>query len=137
MAFVWRININPNPGGPATFEFDDQPPPTVQVGDQIIWSNEDVQPHFPHPNAVGTFMPNQIAPNSRSPAFALSTPRTLDEAFKLVELISSYQVAQEVQRVTQYYPCPPVASTLPKADTLPTRRDIRQRNSVTPHRGWM
>lgn len=26
----------------------------------------------------------------------------LDEAFKLVELLSSYQVAQEVQRVTQY-----------------------------------
>jgi len=43
----------------------------------------------------------------------------LDEAFKLVELLSSYQVAQEVQRVTQYYPCPPVASTLPKADTCP------------------
>jgi plastocyanin len=77
MAFTWRININPNPGGPATFEFDDQPPPTVQVGDQIIWSNEDVQPHFPHPNAVGTFMPNQIAAHSTSPAFALSTPGTI------------------------------------------------------------
>jgi cyclohexyl-isocyanide hydratase len=36
----------------------------------------------------------------------------LDEAFKLVELLSSHEVAQEVQQTTQYYPCPPVASTL-------------------------
>jgi len=43
----------------------------------------------------------------------------LDEAFKLVELLSSYQVAQRVQQVTQYYPCPPVASTLLKADKCP------------------
>jgi transcriptional regulator GlxA family with amidase domain len=43
----------------------------------------------------------------------------LDEALKLVELLSSYQVAQSVQQATQYYPCPPVASTLPKVDKCP------------------
>jgi len=43
----------------------------------------------------------------------------LDEAFKIVELLSSYRIAQEVQQVTQYYPSPPVASTLPKAETCP------------------
>jgi cyclohexyl-isocyanide hydratase len=43
----------------------------------------------------------------------------LDEAFKLVELLSSYEVAQKVQQVTQYYPCPPVASTLPEAEKCP------------------
>jgi cyclohexyl-isocyanide hydratase len=43
----------------------------------------------------------------------------LDEALKLVELLISYQVAQGVQQVTQYYPCPPVASTMPKAEECP------------------
>jgi len=43
----------------------------------------------------------------------------LDEALKLVELLTSYQVAQAVQRNTQYYPCPPVASTLPPATVCP------------------
>ena len=36
----------------------------------------------------------------------------LDEAFKLVELLTDYETAQGVQRTTQYYPCPPVASTI-------------------------
>ena len=76
MAFVWRININPKPDGTAAFVFDEQPP-DVRVGDQIFWSNEDVQPHFVPPDAVGTFMPNQIAAHSTSPAFALSTPGTI------------------------------------------------------------
>jgi transcriptional regulator GlxA family with amidase domain len=43
----------------------------------------------------------------------------LDEAFKLVQLLSSYQVAQEIQSVTQYYPCPPVASELVPATSCP------------------
>ena len=43
----------------------------------------------------------------------------LDEALKLVELLSSYEVAQKVQQVTQYYPCPPVASTLPQVEKCP------------------
>ena len=36
----------------------------------------------------------------------------LDEAFKLVELLKDYKTAQRIQRTTQYYPCPPVASTI-------------------------
>ena len=43
----------------------------------------------------------------------------LDEAFKLVELLSDYKTAQKIQRVTQYYPCPPVASTLTPATSCP------------------
>jgi cyclohexyl-isocyanide hydratase len=41
----------------------------------------------------------------------------LDEALKLIELIGGYEQAQEVQRTTQYYPSPPVASTLPPTAT--------------------
>lgn len=43
----------------------------------------------------------------------------LDEALKLVELLSSYAVAQEIQQTLQYYPDPPVQSTLPPADKCP------------------
>jgi transcriptional regulator GlxA family with amidase domain len=43
----------------------------------------------------------------------------LDEALKLVELLSSYQVTQSVQRTTQYYPSPPVQSALPPTHTCP------------------
>jgi cyclohexyl-isocyanide hydratase len=43
----------------------------------------------------------------------------LDEALKLVELIAGYAVAQSVQQFTQYYPCPPVASTITPADSCP------------------
>ena len=43
----------------------------------------------------------------------------LDEALKLVELLSSYAVAQQVQQYIQYYPCPPVASTITPATTCP------------------
>ena len=43
----------------------------------------------------------------------------LDEAFKLVELIAGYEAAQEIQRTTQYYPCPPVASELTPATSCP------------------
>jgi len=43
----------------------------------------------------------------------------LDEALKLVELLSSYQVAQEVQQNIQYYPRPPVTSKIPPAQGCP------------------
>jgi len=43
----------------------------------------------------------------------------LDEALKLVELLSSYEVAQQVQQRTQYYPCPPVASVIPPPGPCP------------------
>lgn len=43
----------------------------------------------------------------------------LDEALKLVELLAGYEVAQQVQQFTQYYPCPPVASTIPGTSSCP------------------
>lgn len=43
----------------------------------------------------------------------------LDEAMKLVELLTNYKVAQNVQRAIQYYPDPPVASTIPAAKDCP------------------
>ncbi|MEJ0075400.1 MAG: DJ-1/PfpI family protein [Alphaproteobacteria bacterium] len=43
----------------------------------------------------------------------------LDEAFKLVELLAGYEAAQDIQRTTQYYPCPPVASELEPATSCP------------------
>jgi plastocyanin len=71
MPFTWRINIkkNPKPPGPAVFEFDQAP--QIEVGDQIFWSNQDSVAHFPTPlDPTFVFMPNQIAANSTSPAFA-------------------------------------------------------------------
>ena len=43
----------------------------------------------------------------------------IDEALKLVELLAGYEEAQSVQRTTQYYPCPPVASELTPATDCP------------------
>lgn len=43
----------------------------------------------------------------------------LDEAFKLVELLSDTKTAQGVQQIMQYYPDPPVTSTLPTANNCP------------------
>ena len=43
----------------------------------------------------------------------------LDEAFKLVELLTDYKTAQGIQQTTQYYPCPPVASELTPATDCP------------------
>ncbi len=43
----------------------------------------------------------------------------LDEAFKIVSLISSDDIAQQVQLVTQYFPCPPFSGKIPGSDTCP------------------
>ncbi|MGH6689395.1 MAG: hypothetical protein ACREF4_01755 [Gammaproteobacteria bacterium] len=43
----------------------------------------------------------------------------LDEALKLIELLAGLEVAQQIQRTTQYYPRPPVKSKLPRAKTCP------------------
>jgi transcriptional regulator GlxA family with amidase domain len=40
----------------------------------------------------------------------------LDESLKLVELLTDYKTAQSVQQNIQYYPCPPVASTITPVD---------------------
>jgi transcriptional regulator GlxA family with amidase domain len=43
----------------------------------------------------------------------------LDEALKLVELLSGYAAAQDVQQNIQYYPDPPVKSVIPPTDKCP------------------
>jgi cyclohexyl-isocyanide hydratase len=43
----------------------------------------------------------------------------LDEALRVVELLSSSEVAQQIQQRTQYYPCPPVTSTIPATQECP------------------
>lgn len=43
----------------------------------------------------------------------------LDESLRIVELLAGYEVAQQVQQFTQYYPCPPVASTIHPTNTCP------------------
>jgi transcriptional regulator GlxA family with amidase domain len=43
----------------------------------------------------------------------------LDEALKMVELLAGYDVAQQVQQFTQYYPAPPVASMIPPPGGCP------------------
>ena len=80
MPFTWRINIKPNPAptpsAPAIFEFDQ--PPQIQVGDQVIWSNDDTVAHFPTPDDPNvSFLSNQVAAKSTSPAFAPGKPGTI------------------------------------------------------------
>jgi transcriptional regulator GlxA family with amidase domain len=43
----------------------------------------------------------------------------LDEALELVALLGGEALAQSIQQVTQYYPDPPVQSTIPQTDTCP------------------
>ena len=43
----------------------------------------------------------------------------LDEALRLIEILTSTEIAQSVQRTTQYYPKPPVRSVLPAAGDCP------------------
>jgi len=43
----------------------------------------------------------------------------LDEALKLIELLQGTAAAKEAQRMTQYYPCPPVTSVIPPAPPCP------------------
>jgi plastocyanin len=80
MPFTWRINIKPNPTPPPPVIFQFDQPPQIQVGDQIIWSNEDRVAHFPAPDnpASAAFMTNQIASYSTSSAFAPGTVGTVD-----------------------------------------------------------
>lgn len=72
MPFTWTISIKRNSQPPGCTIFE---PSQVQaeVGDQVFWRNDDSVPHFPTPVGQSyVFMPNQIAPNSTSPAFAPS-----------------------------------------------------------------
>ena len=84
MPFNWRINIKPQPDGPATFEFEQEP--DVRVGDHIIWRNDDTVPHFPTPvDPKESFMSNKIAAQSSSSAFAPSKAGTIEYKCELHE----------------------------------------------------
>jgi len=71
---------------------------------------------FPAVKVVGGY-PRFVVDRNRLTGGGISSG--LDEALKLVELLSSYEVAQQVQQRTQYYPCPPVASVIPFSDQCP------------------
>ncbi|HKQ07815.1 MAG TPA: DJ-1/PfpI family protein [Blastocatellia bacterium] len=43
----------------------------------------------------------------------------IDEALELVARISSYEIAKQVQLVTQYFPRPPFSGDIPGSDTCP------------------
>ncbi len=79
MPFQWLININPNVTKPPTANFNPNPLPKVQPGDNIVWANNDSVPHWP--GVAGNpsfFMPNQIAPNSTSSAFSPTAAGNID-----------------------------------------------------------
>ena len=44
----------------------------------------------------------------------------LDEALQLITLLSDEAIAEEVQQSTQYYPNPPVASSIPHVISTPS-----------------
>jgi len=71
---------------------------------------------FPAVKVVGGY-PRFVIDRNRLTGGGISSG--LDEALKLVELLSSYEVAQQVQQRTQYYPCPPVASVIPPPGPCP------------------
>jgi len=84
MPFTWQININQTPAVTPSVTFDPNPLNNVEVGDQIIWTNNDDAPHWPAlKNSDGTidnqyFMANQIAPNSPSDTFLPAASGRLD-----------------------------------------------------------
>jgi plastocyanin len=79
MPFQWLININTNINKIPRVNFVPNPLPNVQVGDNIVWANNDSEPHWPGlANNPAFFMPNQIAPNSSSSGFAPTAPGNVD-----------------------------------------------------------
>ena len=84
MPFTWQININKNPLGPPVATFNPNPLSGVEIGDQIIWTNNDDIQHWPALNTGGGnldpqyFMANPIAPNSPSDTFLPAENGTLN-----------------------------------------------------------
>ena len=76
--------------------------------------------HWHFLNCFPQRFPNVVVAEG-TPRFVLDRDRLtgggissgLDEALKLISLLSGEDLAQDVQRSTQYYPDPPVASELP------------------------
>jgi len=93
MPFTWQININKTsargpigsvPVGQPRVGFDPNPLNDVEIGDQIIWTNNDDAQHWPAlKTSDGTidnqfFMDNPIAPNSPSDTFVPGANGTLN-----------------------------------------------------------
>jgi hypothetical protein len=75
-----RITIKTAPPGSSPrVTFDPNPLQAGQM-DQIFWSNDDTQPHWPGvPGNPTYFMPNQIAPGGDvSPVFSTVTSGTIN-----------------------------------------------------------
>jgi transcriptional regulator GlxA family with amidase domain len=72
--------------------------------------------HFKQVNVVDDH-PRFVVDRNRVTGGGISSG--LDEALKLVEMLSSTAIAQLVQQFTQYYPVPPVTSEIPQAKTCP------------------
>ena len=88
MPIEQQITITTTPGGGSPRISFDPNPLVANEGDQIFWTNNDTQPHWPG-RVMGDgsinktfFMPNQIAPNGDvSPIF--STVVTADSSAPL------------------------------------------------------
>ena len=83
MAIERQIIIAPNAPGASPGATFDPNPLAAQAMDQIFWTNNDSQPHWPgRLNSDGSinktfFMPNQIAPNGDvSSVFSTVVPTT-------------------------------------------------------------
>ena len=78
MPFTWRINIRKNPAPPPRVVFAFEETPQVQVGDLVLWSNDDTEAHWPAVTGNPTyFMDFQIAPKATSSSFAPAAAGTI------------------------------------------------------------
>ncbi len=72
--------------------------------------------YFPDVTVIADY-PRFVVDRNRLTGGGISSG--LDEALKLVELISGTAAAMDVQRGTQYYPNPPVESSIPSSVSMP------------------
>lgn len=90
-----------------------------------LFDGYEITTHWAFIPCLKRFPNIRVAPGT--PRFVLDRNRLtgggissgLDEALKLVELLSGTEAAQDVQRTMQYYPDPPVTSKLPEARQCP------------------
>ena len=75
MALQRQIKINRD-GGNVTFDPSEL---NAKAGDQIFWTNNDDEAHWPGlPDDDSFFMPNQIAPGGTSSIFSPGRPDVFD-----------------------------------------------------------
>ncbi|ATQ41078.1 DJ-1/PfpI family protein [Caulobacter mirabilis] len=90
-----------------------------------IFDGYEITTHWAFVNCFGKYHGVTVVPGA--PRFHLDRNRLtgggissgLDESLKLIELLLGTAAAQSAQQTTQYYPDPPVTSTLPPAGTCP------------------